>query len=166
MYVNVVSLKVTLKLQSGGDHLGEHEKKDRKIPEETICILTFVQETGRKVNKTDRNSPSKDQFQSGRTSLDQGNLDQRKNIEMNRFQNSPEDRRKIKRVQHSPDFFPHNPAFTVSLQTNSSLALIRCTVSLQVWPCIYTPLPCLQSLIGLMPEQPARRSIQARLFLF
>ena len=113
MYVNVVSLKVTLKLQSGGDHVGEHEKKDRKIPEETICILTFVQETGRKVNKTDRNSPSKDQFQSGRTSLDQGNLDQRKNVEMNRFQNSPEDRREIKRVQHSSDFFPHNPALTL-----------------------------------------------------
>ena len=54
MYVNVVSLKVTLKLQSGGDHLGEHEKKDRKIPEETICILTFVWERERKVSKTAR----------------------------------------------------------------------------------------------------------------
>ena len=68
-----------------------------------------------KGKKSQQNSKKKVLQRSGRTSLDQGNLDQRKNVEMNRFQNSPEDMRKIKRVQHSPDFFPHNPAFTVSL---------------------------------------------------
>ena len=59
MYVKVVSLKVTMKLQSGGNHLGEHEEKDRKYLRRQFAYSHFFGKGEEKSAKQTEKIPSK-----------------------------------------------------------------------------------------------------------